>query len=84
MLLLWHNLQSYNNWKHWILDDKGAQALLESDGIKKLKFLNLRHHYMSDDMMSKLKTIGIPINMDDQEEADQDDDEEYRYIEVSE
>lgn len=67
-----------------ILDDKGAQALLESEGVKKLKFLNLRHHYMSDDMMDKLKTIGIPINMDDQEEADQDDDEEYRYIEVSE
>lgn len=67
-----------------ILDDKGAQALLESDGIKKLKFLNLRHHYMSNEMMEKLKSIGIPINMDDQEEADKDDDEEYRYIEVSE
>ena len=67
-----------------ILDDNGGEALLQSEGIKKLKYLNLRHHYLSDAMMAKLKTLGIEINLDDQEEADVDDDESYRYIEVSE
>ena len=63
------------------LSDKGAQALLDSPGIRKLDFLNLRHHYLSEEMMAKLKTLGIRINMDDQEEADEEDE---RYAEVTE
>lgn len=62
------------------LSDSGGQALLESAGIKKLKHLNLRHHFLSDDMMAKLRGLGIDINLDDQEE----DDDDYRFIEVSE
>lgn len=64
-----------------ILSDIGAQALLDSPAIKKLRFLNLDHHYMSDDMMAKMNRLGIKVSMNEQEEADEDDD---RYIEVSE
>ena len=64
-----------------VLTDKGAQALLDSPKIKQLTHLNLNHHYMSDSMMEKLRGLGISISMDDQEDAD---DEDYRYVEVSE
>lgn len=66
------------------MNDEGGEALLHSEGIKKLKRLNLRHHYLSDAMMSKLSAaFQLDIDLDDQEEAD-DDDESSRYIEVSE
>lgn len=63
------------------LTDKGAAALLGSEGIRKLEFLNLRRHYLTDGMMAQLKTLGVPINLDDKEEADEDD---FRYAEVTE
>ncbi len=62
------------------LTDKGAKALLDSPGIRELDFLNLRRHYLSDKMMAQLKTLGIRINLDDQEKEDS----EYRYAEVTE
>jgi hypothetical protein len=64
-----------------VLSDKGAKALLNSSKIKKLKFLNLNHHYMSKGMMDKLKKMGIPVSTDGQLEADEEGD---RYVEVSE
>lgn len=67
-----------------IMDDKGGEALLQSSGIKKLKYLNLRRNYLSDEMVAKLKTLNVEINLDDQEVADEDDGESYRYVEVSE
>ncbi len=67
-----------------ILDDKGGEAILNSDGMKKVKHINLRHHYLSDAMMSKLSARFPGINLDEQEEAEDDEDESYRYIEVSE
>jgi hypothetical protein len=63
------------------LGDVGAQALLDSPDIKNLKMLVLNHHYMSNNMMDKMKGLGITVDMQDQEEADEDGD---RYIEVSE
>ncbi len=63
-----------------LLSDKGAQALLDSPKIKQLKELNLNHHYMTNGMMNKLKGLGISISMNDQ----MDDDEDSRYVEVSE
>lgn len=63
------------------LTDKGAKALLDSPGIRNLDFLNLRHHYLSDNMMAQLKTLHIRINLDDQEKEGGDD---YRYAEVTE
>ena len=63
------------------LSDRGAAALLANDAIRKLKSLNLRHHYLSDDMMAKFQGLGIAVNLDDQEEAEEEDD---RYAEVTE
>lgn len=64
------------------LSDTGATVLLENkDKFSHLKSLNLAHHYLSDDMMSKFADFGIPVDISDQEEADDDDD---RYVEVSE
>ena len=62
------------------LTDKGAAALLKSEGIRKLEHLNLRHHFLSEAMMEQLKALGISINLDDKEEEDGD----YRYVEVAE
>jgi hypothetical protein len=64
------------------LSDTGAKVLLENkDKFSHLKSLNLAHHYLSDDMMSKFADFGIPVDISDQEEADDDDD---RYVEVAE
>lgn len=64
-----------------ILSDKGGEALLNCAGIKQLQHLNLRRHYLSSEMMQQLQSLGISINLDEQEEGDDEDD---RYIEVSE
>ncbi len=64
-----------------ILTDTGAEALLESPKIRQLKSLNLNHHYMSDEMMEKLKGLYIEVSMEDQMDGEDEDD---RYIEVSE
>lgn len=62
------------------LTDKGGEALLHSPHIKSLSFLNLRHHYLTNNMMAKLQGLGIEMNIDEQEAMD-----EYGpYIEVSE
>ncbi len=63
-----------------VLTDTGAAALLKSEGIRKLQHLNLRHHFLSEAMMEQLKGLGISINLDDKE----DDDDDYRYVEVAE
>jgi hypothetical protein len=63
-----------------VLSDKGGEALLNSADVKKLSFLNLRHHFMSDNMMEQLKGLGIKINLDERDASAEDE----RYIEVSE
>ena len=62
------------------LTDKGASALIGNDGIRKLKFLNLRHHFLSDGMMDQLKALGVPINL----EGKQMEDDEVGFVEVAE
>lgn len=64
-----------------VLSDTGAQALLDSPNIKNLVFLNLDHHFMTDDMMAKMGDLGIAVSMEDQGNYDDEDD---RYVEVSE
>lgn len=66
------------------LTDIGAEALLNCSAIKKLKKLDLHHHYCSNEMMEKLKALGIEIDLSEQEEVDGDEDEPYYYISVSE
>ncbi|MEK3875574.1 STM4015 family protein [Paenibacillus sp. FSL M7-0420] len=64
------------------LSDTGAEALLASERVKGLKQLNLSHHYMSDEMMLRLKNSGLPVDVSDQQQADDDDD--WRYPSITE
>lgn len=64
-----------------VLSDHGAEHLINSSSIKKLKKLNLRHHYMSDAMLHRWSASGVNVDVSDQQEADDPDD---RYVEVSE
>ena len=68
------------------ISDKGAEALLNTKKLSHLKILDLHHHYLSDEMMAKLTAAKLAdsINLDDQNQADEYDDETYRYIFVSE
>jgi hypothetical protein len=63
-----------------VLTDVGAAALRDSAAIRILQHLNLRHHFLSEGMMEQLKALGISINLDDKQEEDG----EYRYVEVAE
>ena len=64
-----------------VLTDKGGEALRDSAAIRTLQHLNLRHHFMSEDMMAQLKALHMSINLDDRQE---EDDQEYRFVEVAE
>lgn len=63
------------------LSDQGGQALLDSPAIRGLKYLNLRHHYMSAKMTKQLGALGIEVNVGERQEAE---DEEDRFVEVAE
>lgn len=62
------------------LGDEGALALLESPYINGLKLLDLHHHYISDQVMEKLQSSGIDVDITEK----MDEEDGYRYIAVSE
>ncbi|OBZ09006.1 hypothetical protein A8L34_22945 [Bacillus sp. FJAT-27264] len=64
------------------LSDTGAEALLASDRIKKLKALNLSYHYMSNEMVTRWQQSGLPVDVSDQQQSD--DDEDWRYPSITE
>lgn len=64
------------------LSDTGAEALLASERIKGLKQLNLSRHYMSDEMVERWKSSGLPVDVSDQQKSDDDDD--WRYPSITE
>ncbi|MCZ8521341.1 MULTISPECIES: STM4015 family protein [Paenibacillus] len=64
------------------LTDAGAEALINSEKIKKLEHLDLSHHYMSDEMMNRWKQSGLSVDISDQQDAE--DDEDYRYPSLTE
>ena len=66
------------------LSDDGAAALIASPAIGSLEFLDIHHHYCSDKMVLELKGLGIEVNASEQQTAEDDDGESYRYIAVSE
>jgi hypothetical protein len=45
-----------------------------------LEKLDIHHHYVSAEMVAKLKALGIEVDAGDPREADEDDGETYRYI----
>ena len=66
------------------LGDAGAQALLNAPGVRKLKKLDVEHHYCSPEVVERLKGLGIEVNADDPQEADEWDGQPHRYVQVSE
>ncbi|MBA3469194.1 MAG: STM4015 family protein [Herpetosiphonaceae bacterium] len=67
-----------------VLSDAGAAALLASPAVAKLELLDLHHHYMSDELVERIKALGIQVDVSDQQKADINDDEINRYVAVSE
>lgn len=64
------------------LSDKGAEVLLASERIKGLQALNLSYHYMSDNMITRWRASGLPVDVSDQQKSD--DDEDWRYPSITE
>lgn len=64
------------------LTDKGAEALIHSEKVKKLDLLDLSYHYMSDEMVNRWEQSGLNVDISDQQDAD--DDEDYRYPSLTE
>ncbi|MBU7317503.1 STM4015 family protein [Paenibacillus oleatilyticus] len=64
------------------LSDKGAEALLASERVRKLSFLDLNYHYMSDEMVKRWQTSGMSVDVSDQQQSDDEDD--WRYPAVTE
>ncbi len=62
------------------LGDVGAEHLLNCPQITQLKKLDIHYHYCSDNMINKLRRLGIEIDSTD----GQGDNEEDRYVSVGE
>ncbi|MEU6722019.1 STM4015 family protein [Nonomuraea sp. NPDC046802] len=71
-----------------VLTDTGAEALLTGQPLTHLRRLDLHHHYLSDAMMRRLyeALAGVEVDLSEQEEpdGDEDDDEVWHYVAVSE
>lgn len=66
------------------LGDEGAEALLTNPAISKLKKLDIHHHYCLPEVVAQLEELPITVDASDVQEVDHSDDEEYRYVAVSE
>lgn len=64
------------------LGDRGAKALFENPKVKNLDKLDLHYHYITDEWIDKLKTLGIAVDTSDQQ--DDGGDPEDRYASVTE
>ena len=66
------------------LSDEGGNALLASEGIKKLQVLDLHWHYLSPKVATRLLKLPLTVNLTDPQTPDTYGGETYRYIAVSE
>lgn len=64
------------------MTDKGGEALLSCPRIQKLKKIDLSYHYMSDEMVKRWQASGLPVDVSEQQETD--DDEDWRYPSITE
>lgn len=62
------------------LSDSGGKALINNPAIKKLRMLDLHHHFMSEEVSKELKQLGITVNVEDRQQSD----DGYRYVQVAE
>lgn len=65
-----------------VLSDAGGQALIDNPALKGLKSLDLQHHYLSSEMMTKIKRAFPVVNLDGAEGSNTDPDD--RYVAVGE
>jgi hypothetical protein len=70
------------------LGDAGAEALLKSSAIRKLKTLNLHHHFISAPFVNELKKLPLEVDVSDAKEphfyTHGDSTHAYRFIVASE
>lgn len=66
------------------LGDEGAQALLDSEGVKKLKKLDLHYHFCTDAMQKKLQELPLEVDVSDAQSGDEWGGEVHRYVAVAE
>jgi hypothetical protein len=65
------------------LSDAGAQALLGSAWLRKLKRLSFAHHYVSDALVAQLAAAGVEVDASDRQGTGNTDESD-RYVAVSE
>lgn len=67
------------------LSDKGGQLLLETlPKYPNITTVDLHFHYLSGEMMKKLESLPISINLEEKKEAEEYDGEFYRYAMLTE
>jgi hypothetical protein len=66
------------------LGDIGAKALLGSSSIKKLKKLDVHHHFISSELVKQLESLGIEVDASDEQEPHNWGGEDHRFTEVNE
>jgi hypothetical protein len=64
------------------LSDTGAKALLASPAIKRLRKLDIHHHFVTPDIVTALSTLNIEIDASDPTEPDEWGGETHRFIAV--
>lgn len=63
-----------------VLTDEGGQALLGSEKIRKLKKLDLQHHFFTPDMIAKVGALGPIVDLSDA----QNPEDEWRFVALGE
>lgn len=66
------------------LSDKGAAALLAHPELKRLRKLDLHYHFLSEEMEKRVRAAFPNADLSERQEADEDGDDVYRNIFVSE
>ncbi len=66
------------------LSDEGGNALLSLTDSINLKRLNLNHHFLSNDMVKKVKKLPFTISVSDKQEPEDWGDGEFRFVAISE
>ncbi|THA70992.1 leucine-rich repeat domain-containing protein [Streptomyces sp. A0958] len=70
------------------LSDTGALALLDGQPLTHLTELDLHHHYLSDPVTARVRDVcareGVRVDLDEAEDWDPEDEDEPRYVAVSE
>lgn len=66
------------------LGDEGASTIAESSWCNQLRMLDIHHHYVSPEVVAKLRTVVSEVNADDVKEPEEWDGQLHRYVAVSE